>query len=690
MENTIYINNSTDYSVLSAAVASGYYFKNPVDSSSDYYTNTAESVTFNSDTFTQSFTGYEFNSNELVYKRTTNVNLSSVKYSEFSTIIYNLSGINDSTNTIVKIVFEPLSGIYQTVTYNGESLEFDKGLPYKFALGGNTNNNPKNILYPYDYNLREEDGEEKTFTSRFSAYRQDGLVDEYVIDILISRDSIYNVSDKMNLLDSQTLPLSSKDPLIKIELENPNYVNNFVLRRFVTPTQTRTITPSQTPDATPTRTPTPTFTRTRSQTPTATRTRTQTRTRSQSPTQTRTKSRTSTRGASPTRTVSPSESRAPRVAVPPTPPPSSPPKCNSKEVWVFYKGLNSSIDPSTVTLGLRYKVNDVISSFGVPLEKVTGENIAKVKIPVDYSLYNLEPFVYFTSDDPIITVTNWVTSVECSSSPEDTFNPPAKGTPPPVEPPPVISSDPPEGGGGGSTPPTEPPLFVPPVDPVVPIEPLRSVFSFGFGNVVDGPIFCNIAQQNEEPKIVTAADWYVNIEVNYYVFVSSLGIDQLRANIINPEDKKPIFTLPNGGTLQQAGTFSKRVTYNTIPVGTLALPMGPPIQLTSPSIRDLSPLNTQATFIIYKVDILNEVDDYDDYYRPWLDDFTDPCEIHRNWDLDIIKRNYPDFEKFVTEENGKYPVSHDANFSYIGIEPLVSYEQWEQDGYPFTHTVTRS
>ena len=90
MENFIYINNSTDYSVLSAAVASGYYFKNPVDSSSDYYTNTAESLTFDpNDTFSQSFSGYLFNSSKLVYKRTTNVNLSAVKYSEFNTIVYN-------------------------------------------------------------------------------------------------------------------------------------------------------------------------------------------------------------------------------------------------------------------------------------------------------------------------------------------------------------------------------------------------------------------------------------------------------------------------------------------------------------------------------------------------------------------------------------------------------------------------
>ena len=688
METSIYITNSTDYSVLSAAVASGYYFKNPVDSSSDYYTNTAESVTFTSDTFAQSFSGYEFNSNELVYKRTTTVNLSSVKYSEYNTIVYNLSGINDSNNTIVKIVFEPLSGIYQTVTYNGESLEFDKGLPYKFAIGGNTNNNPKNILYPYDYYLKDEDGEEKTFTSRFSAYRQDGLVDEYVIDILIARDSVYNISDKMNLLDSQTLPLSSKDPVVKIELENPNYVNNFVLRRFVTPTQTRTITPSQTPDATPTRTLTPTFTRTRSQTPTATRTKTQTRTRSQSPTQTRTKSRTSTPGATPTRTVSPSESRAPRVAVPPTPPPSSPPKCNSKEVWIFYKGLNSSIDPSTVTLGLRYKANNVISSFGVPLEKVTGENIAKVKIPVDYSLYNLQPFVNFTSDDPIITVTNWVTSVECSSSPVDTFNPPVIETPPPVEPPPV-SNEPPV-IPPVIPPPEEPPIIVPPVNPVVPDEPLRSVFSFGFGNVVEGPITCNIALPGEADQIITGGVWNVNIDVNYIVFVSSLDITQLRRNIISPEDNEAKFILPDGGTHLEAGTFSQRVNYTTIPVGTVALSMGPPIQLTTPSVKDLSPLITQATYIIYKVDIKNEIDDFDDYYRPWNEDFSNPCKIHRDWDLDIVKRDYPDFEKFVTEEGGRYPIAKAPNQTYIQIEPLVSYQQWEKDNYPFTHTVTRS
>ena len=682
MENFIYINNSTDYSVLSAAVASGYYFKNPVDSSSDYYTNTAESLTFDpNDTFSQSFSGYLFNSSKLVYKRTTNVNLSAVKYSEFNTIVYNLSGINDSNNTIVKVVFEPLSGIYQTVTYNGESLEFDKGLPYKFAIGGNTDNNPKNVLYPYDYVLNDDDGNEKTFTSKFSAYRQDGLVDEYIVDILISRDSVYNISEKINLLDSQTLPLSSKDPVVKIELENPNYVNNFVLRRFVTPTPTRTITPSQTSDATPTRTPTPTFTRTRSQTPTATRTRTQTRTRSNTPTQTRTKSQTPTKNVTPTRTVSPSLSRSMLAHVPVTPPPSPAPICNSKEVLITYKGLNNAIDASTVTLGLRYKFNGVIYSFGSKLENITGENTVKVYIPRDYSLYNMEPFVYFTSDDPIISVTNWVTTKECSPIETSTFNPPVVVTPPPVEPPPVVDppvEDPPE---------EDPPIFQPPVeDPVVPNEPVKSVFSFGFGQVTEGPIKC---QLNDGVEAVGGI-WNVNIIIEYIVFTSSLSLQQLEANVTSPEDNTYRFELPSGGTQLDSGSFEKRVNYLTIPLGVPALPMGHPIETTTLSIDDLTPLNTEATYIIFKQSILNEIDDYDNLYVPWNRDYRDPCYIHRNWDLDTIKRQDPEFKLFVPEDGGRYPIAKAPNDITVKIQPLISYQQWEKDNYPFTHLVTRS
>ena len=207
----IFYVTGTDTSVLSAAEASGYYYQNPVDNSSSYYNLTANSMSFVGPltAFTQSLSGYTFNSNELVYKRSTTINLSALRYSEFDTIIFNLSGIDDSNNTIVKVLFEPENGIIQSASYTNNQVVFDKSLPYNLVIGGNTKSNPKNLLYSYDYTLEEEEPFERTFQTRFSAYRQDGLVDEYLCPIRIARDSIYNVAEKFNLLDASILPLSS-------------------------------------------------------------------------------------------------------------------------------------------------------------------------------------------------------------------------------------------------------------------------------------------------------------------------------------------------------------------------------------------------------------------------------------------------------------------------------------------------
>ena len=89
-DNYIYI-TGTDYSVLSAQVASGYFFIDPYSNSSNYYTNTASAMSFTSNTWVQSFSGSTFTGTELVYKRTTTVNLLSTTYSEFSTINYVLN-----------------------------------------------------------------------------------------------------------------------------------------------------------------------------------------------------------------------------------------------------------------------------------------------------------------------------------------------------------------------------------------------------------------------------------------------------------------------------------------------------------------------------------------------------------------------------------------------------------------------
>jgi len=51
----IFYVNGTDVSVLSAQEASGYFYQNPVDGSSDFYTNTASSMDFNDNTYTNYF-----------------------------------------------------------------------------------------------------------------------------------------------------------------------------------------------------------------------------------------------------------------------------------------------------------------------------------------------------------------------------------------------------------------------------------------------------------------------------------------------------------------------------------------------------------------------------------------------------------------------------------------------------------
>jgi len=56
-KNIFYV-TGTDVSVLSASEVSGYYYINPVDGSSDFYTNTASSMNYTSNTFQNYFSGY--------------------------------------------------------------------------------------------------------------------------------------------------------------------------------------------------------------------------------------------------------------------------------------------------------------------------------------------------------------------------------------------------------------------------------------------------------------------------------------------------------------------------------------------------------------------------------------------------------------------------------------------------------
>ena len=414
--STIYI-TGTDTSVLSAAVASGYYFLNPVDNSSNYYSLTANGSELQKGlVYSQYLTGSTFDMDELVYKRITTYNQSSSAvsidryYSEFNSISFNLSGIDDSDNAIVKILFDPKDGSQLVVDSFNNALTYDGEYVYKSASGVNTDN-PKYNIFTHKYNLSIDDQFSKSFYPSFSAYRLDGLVDIYNIDLSIARDSIYNASDDIKLLDTTILPLSANDPLIKVELQNPDSVDNWVLRRSVTPTPTRTLTPTPTRNATPTRSRTPT------QTKTPTRTSTITRTRSQTPTPTRTKTNTRTRSQTPTRFATPTQTRTRtktdyrKTVIPLTPPPSKSkvilPPCVNRKYRVTFSGEADMVDIKTVTLGVQYKFRNITRFFldtsNLP-PTTYGNNLTfDVVVPSSVSQSMLSPFVRFTEEDPQIT-----------------------------------------------------------------------------------------------------------------------------------------------------------------------------------------------------------------------------------------------------------------------------------------------
>jgi len=168
-ENYIYI-TGTDYSVVDAQVASGYLFIDPYTNTSDYYTNEASAMSFTVSTFEQSLSGTTFSGDELVYKRTTTITVPENVYSEFSTINYVLSGINDESNPIIKIIFEPVPNVFQTVNYANVT-DYNINTPYLFAVGQSSLNNPKNSVYSYNYDLSANEADIKSYTSKFSAYR---------------------------------------------------------------------------------------------------------------------------------------------------------------------------------------------------------------------------------------------------------------------------------------------------------------------------------------------------------------------------------------------------------------------------------------------------------------------------------------------------------------------------------------
>ena len=672
----IFYVNGTDVSVLSAQEASGYFYQNPVDGSSDFYTNTASSMDFNDNTYTQLFSASNFDSGIFNYKRSTTIDLSAVRYSEFDTIVFNLSGIDDTTNTIVKMLFEPEDGIIQTVTYKNNELIFDKNLPYNLVIGGNTGSNPKNVLYSYDYTLEEEHPFERTFQTRFSAYRQDGMIDEYLLPVRVARDSIYNVADKFNLLDATILPLSSNDLMIKMELENPNFVNHFAIKRGVTPTPTRSNTPTNTKQVTLSRTQTPTVTKTPTNTRTNTKTRTHTPTRTWTPTSTITRTRSTTQQASKSRTPTFTKSHTPiyinvPVTPPPTPSKSTAPRCISKEFTLEYEGLNDSIDPSTVKLGLQYNyTNDTKSFYTSSIESIIEKNSVKVYLPVQSTDYNVTPYVFFEGDDPGITVTNITVSDNCSLQPLSLFTPPA-----PPETPATPSMDPHH----------TPPSHMTP--PIITTPDIQSVYQFGYGPVVDRPIVVDLPADTSEhplpPLYQEGPQQLVDIFIDWSVIKTTQTIDQMYKSILSPVDNYTYLPIIPPGAIQVShGQRQARAQS----FDEYQLPIQAPITTSFPA-NDV--FGGYRYFIWYHVRLVNVFDDYEYYKERWVpsNELHPRQDIGYEFRLQLVDDPHkdPDFTDVTKIPACKFPEA-----SYTRIDNLVSYSKWLQNGSQPTYTVTNS
>jgi len=670
-DNYIYI-TGTDYSVLSAQVASGYFFINPYNNSSNYYTNTASAMSFASNTWVQSFSGTTFTGTELLYKRTTTVNLLNTTYSEFSTINYVLSGIVDTDNPITKIIFEPIAGELQTVVYNN-AIDYTVSTPYQLALGNNTLNNPKNSIYRYNYDLNDSDADVTPFTSRFSAYRHDGLVDEYVINLNIGRDSIYNISDEINLLEAQVLPLSTLDPVLKIELENPDYVNHIVLKRDITPTPTRTVTYTSTPNASPTRSATPTNTYTITQTPTRTKTTSLTLTPTYTSTPTQTKTRTPTQGVTASRTRTPTPSLTSRVYTsitpPPTPSPSLSSECRSKTYTITYTGRNDAVDASTVYVGLKYNYSETIKSlYAVALTTVTGTNTVDVNVPVPSSDSQLEAYVYFTADDPGITISNIVESNSCSLEPIDKFIPAPPEEPEPVPEPPTI-------------PPTNPNDPNDPNDPTTPDLPKHeSVFQFGIQKefipvpiVVDLPAEEGTTMYPALPEIYEQGAWQsTRVTINWTTFKSTRGLD-----ILNNDLNSTGF--PNN--IQPLASGSRSYIADHRP--------DEDVKIGAPILSyDVVSSGGETTYIWFKVTIENIDNDYSYYFNTWLPAIA----LYPNkfgFEYRLQKLNDPTKDEDFTDLT-YIPRCQFRDSTYTAIYKMVDIYKWYDQNQPITYTITNS
>jgi len=225
VDNTIYLSLTEDNQALSTySVLNGYLYyvvdPNTFIFTSYYYSNTAEGLS--SYTLSESglpvISGGNFNDYENGYFNYVRYYSATVPelISEFDTIIFNLTAIQDSTFNITKITLDKfgnnsvlISAVKNFyITYNDTSA---------LAIATETNNytSPKFTLLETTYQT-ENSSFSTTYTPIISVFRDNGVIDVIDITLTVAKQSFNEITQDFRIID--TYQFNDK---IVIKMQNP-------------------------------------------------------------------------------------------------------------------------------------------------------------------------------------------------------------------------------------------------------------------------------------------------------------------------------------------------------------------------------------------------------------------------------------------------------------------------------------
>lgn len=231
MTNTIYISLSENNAALSAySVINGYLFvivdQVTYQFSSNYYTNTIQCLDNLSDdenfisnlavisggTFADYTDGY-FN-----YYRYYNV-VNSGYISEFDTVVFNLTGVQDTTFNITKITLDKFGDNSVLISkVKNFYLTYDNASALAIAEETNTYTSPKYDLIETTYQTVNS-AFTTTYTPVLSVFRDNGVIDIINVTLTVAKQSFIDITQNFRVID--TYQFNNK---VIIKMQNP--VNN--------------------------------------------------------------------------------------------------------------------------------------------------------------------------------------------------------------------------------------------------------------------------------------------------------------------------------------------------------------------------------------------------------------------------------------------------------------------------------